>query len=363
MMLADMGADVIRIERTAAGRPPESDPTLRNRRSIVCDLKHPDGVNVLLQLVKSADGLFEGFRPGVAERLGVGPDDCLEVNPRLVYGRITGWGQTGPLAQAAGHDLNYIALSGALLSIGSRDGKPVPPLNLVGDYGGGGMLLAFGMVCALLSAQRTGAGQVVDAAMLDGVNAMMALFHGLKALGLHDDSGPGQSFLGGAAHYYNTYETADGKFVAVAPLEPQFYDVLIDKLGLDRTRFEGAGFAAGVSQEVARQWSELKAELADVFSTRRRDEWCELLEGTDACFAPVLTMAETLEHAHIQARESFVDVGNVKQPAPAPRFSETPTAKPRPSPARGADARLVLQWAGYSEAEIESLFHAGVVLQ
>jgi alpha-methylacyl-CoA racemase len=265
--------------------------------------------------------LFEAFRPGVAERLGFGPGPCLERNPRLVYGRMTGWGQEGPLAHAAGHDLNYIALSGALHSIGPQGGKPVPPLNLVGDFGGGGMLLAFGMVCALLERERSGRGQVVDAAMLDGAASMMAMFCGFRAMGMFDEA-PGASLLGGAAHFYDTYETGDGKFVAVAPIEPEFYAEFIDKLGLDRERFAPHGFRFGKMD--AARWQALKAELAAVFRTRTRDEWCALLEGSDACFAPVLGLSEAPASPaqRWRAGRSWT-IDGVVQNAPAPRFSRS----------------------------------------
>jgi alpha-methylacyl-CoA racemase len=322
MMLADMGAEVVRIERMPLLplRSALPDPLSRGRRSVALDLRKPAGVEALLRLVDGADALFEAFRPGVAERLGFGPEPCLERNPRLVYGRMTGWGQEGPLARAAGHDLNYIALSGALHSIGPKGGKPVPPLNLVGDFGGGGLLLAFGMVCALLERERSGRGQVIDAAMLDGAASMMAMFMGFRAMGMFDEA-PGASLLGGAAHFYDTYETADGRFVAVAPLEPEFYGEFLDRVGLDRDRFLPHGFRFGRMDES--RWGELKAELAALFKTRSRDEWCALLEGTDACFAPVLALSEAPAHPHNEARGTFVEIDGVVQNAPAPRFSRS----------------------------------------
>jgi alpha-methylacyl-CoA racemase len=283
MMLGDMGAEVIRIDRPGTHARQRLDPLCRNRRSIVLDLKSPPAVEVLLRLVESADALYEGFRPGVAERLGFGPEACMARNPRLVYGRVTGWGQDGPLAMVAGHDINYIALSGALAGVGRAGEPPVPPLNLVGDFGGGGMLLAFGLVCALLEASRSGKGQVIDAAMIDGANALMATFHGFRALGLYDDR-PGTHFLSGAAHYYDTYETRDGKHVSIGALEPQFYRLLIEKAGLDPGRFAAHGFdfrmdPATLGQE---HWPGLKAELARVFRSKTRDAVRRRGQGTSA---------------------------------------------------------------------------------
>jgi alpha-methylacyl-CoA racemase len=362
MILADMGADVIRVERLPLLpiRSALPDPLARSRRSIALNLKDPGGVEALLRLVDSADALFEGYRPGVAERLGFGPDVCLARNPRLVYGRVTGWGQTGPLAGAAGHDLNYIALSGALHSIGVAGGKPVPPLNLVGDFGGGGLLLAFGMVCALLERESSGTGQVVDAAMLDGAASFMAMFCGFRAMGMFRDE-PGSNVLAGAAHFYDTYECADGRFVAVASLEPDFYALLVDKAGLDPERFAGHGFRLGAPPDEA-AWAELKSELAAVMRTRSRDEWCRLLEGTDACFAPVLGLSEAPTHPHNAARGTFTEVDGVMQNAPAPRFSKTPSDAPRPPRPQGADGREVLRLAGYADAEIDALAAAGGVV-
>lgn len=360
MMLADMGAEVTRIERMPVPplRAPLPDPLARGRRTIALDLKQPAGVEALLRLIDGADALFEAFRPGVAERLGFGPEVCLARNPRLVYGRMTGWGQQGPLAHTAGHDLNYIALSGALHSIGVKGSKPVPPLNLVGDFGGGGLLLAFGMVCALLERERSGAGQVVDAAMLDGAASMMAMFYGFRAMGLFNEA-PGANLLGGAAHFYDTYETRDGKFVAVAPLEPEFYAEFIDKLGLDRERFAPHGFRLG-KMDTAR-WDALKAELAAVFRTRDRDAWCALFEGSDACFAPVLALSEAPGHAHNVARGTFIEVDGLAQNAPAPRFSRSAPAPPAAPRLPGADTRAVLAEAGYDDLALAELAAAGVI--
>lgn len=360
MLLGDMGADVIRVDRPGTDPMATLDPLRRNRRSIAVDLKHADGIRTVLRLVEQADALIEGFRPGVAERLGVGPDACHRHNPRLVYGRVTGWGQDGPLAGAPGHDLNYIALAGALHAFGVPGAPPVPPLNLVGDFGGGGMLLAFGVVCALLEAARSGRGQVVDAAMVDGVNAQLAMFHGFRAAGLFDGA-TGSHFLGGAAHFYATYETSDGKYLAVAALEPQFYAELIRRVGLDPGRFGPHGLAAGPVAGPA--WAALKSELAAVFRTRTRDEWCRLLEGTDACVAPVLTAAEAVHHPHHVVRGAYVTVNGVVQNAPAPRFSATPPDAPRPPVQAGADSRDVLRQAGFPDEEIEGLLAAGAVAQ
>lgn len=362
MMLADMGAEVIRVERPARSSNAPLDPLARNRKSIACNLKHPDAVEAVLRLVGRADGLIEGFRPGVTERLGLGPDACLSCNPKLAYGRMTGWGQDGPLAQAAAHDINYVALTGVLNMIGERGRKPVPPLNLVADFGGGGMLLAFGMVCAILNARVTGKGQVVDAAMVDGVNAMASLFHGFRAMGVLAE-GTGESFLGGAAHWYDTYETSDGRYVSIAALEPQYYELLIEKAGLDRDRFAPHAFRWQKDDGADESWPTLKAELAAVLRTKTRDEWCEIMEGTDVCFAPVLTISEALEHPHNKARAAFVDVGGNLQPAPAPRFGETAPDTPRPGVVPGAHSRELLAAAGFTREEIDALIVSGAVCQ
>jgi alpha-methylacyl-CoA racemase len=328
MMLADMGAEVLSVERAERPADPH-DPLQRNRCKLTLDLKTAAGREALLQLAEQADVLFEGYRPGVAERLGIGPDVCLERNPRLVYGRMTGWGQTGPLAGAAGHDINYIALSGALHAIGRRGEKPTPPLNLVGDFGGGGMLLAFGIVCALLESRRSGKGQVVDAAMVDGSLALMAMFIGMQHRGLTVDR-VGEHLLSGAAHYYDTYETRDAKYIAIGALEPQFYSELIQRAGLDPATFADAGMLGSKGRDPA-VWAALKPQLAEVFRQRTRDEWCTILEGSDACFAPVLTLSEAPLHPHNQARHAFVDVAGSPQNAPAPRFSRTANEPPRPA--------------------------------
>ncbi len=315
MMLADMGAEIIRVDRKGAkGVGSEYDVLNRGRRSIELDLKRPDGVETLLRLVARADALIEGFRPGVMERLGLGPEVCFGRNQRLIYGRVTGWGQTGPLREAAGHDINYIALSGALHAIGHAGEKPVPPLNLVGDFGGGGMLLAFGVVCGILESRGSGKGQVVDAAMTDGAALQMAMIYGLKAAGKWS-SQRGANLLDGGAHFYDTYECADKKFVAIGAIEPQFYALLLEKAGLSDPAFQ--------MQMDATQWPYLKSRFAALFKTKTRDQWCELMEGTDVCFAPVLDLDEAPMHAHNKARGTFVEVDGVIQPAPAPRFSRT----------------------------------------
>ena len=326
MMLSDMGAEVLTIERNTDSSAAH-EPLQRNRHRLALDLKSERGRQALLQLVDRADVLFEGFRPGVAERLGFGPDVCLQRNPKLVFGRMTGWGQQGPLAAAAGHDINYIALSGALHAIGRAGERPVPPLNLVGDFGGGGMLLAFGIVCALLETQRSGQGQVIDAAMVDGSIALMAMSIGFKAVGKHPD-GVGASVLSGAAHYYDTYETSDGKFISIGSLEPQFFALLMQKLGLQDSDMAQTGMNAAQGLDVD-VWKAMKPRLVEIFKTRTRDEWCALMEGTDVCFAPVLSLSEAPDHPHNRARQAFVEVDGQLQNAPAPRFSRTTPAQPQ----------------------------------
>lgn len=349
MMLGDLGADIIRVDRVNPNTPSRyADPRYnvhgRSRRSIAVDLQKPGGADIVLRLAERADGLMEPFRPGVAERLGIGPEIALRRNPKLVYGRMTGWGQEGPLAKAAGHDINYIALSGALHAIGPRD-KPVPPLNLVGDFGGGGMLLAFGMVCALLEASRSGQGQVVDAAMVDGTAALFGGVIGMHAAGLWQNERE-SNFVDGGAHYYGTYETKDGKFVCIGSIEPQFYKLLLEKTGL-------AG--QDLPEQLDRKsWPQMRERLAAVFRGKTRDEWCAIMEGTDICFAPVLSVAEAPEHPHARARNAYVDIGGVKQPGPAPRFSRTP-GEVRAAPERGAHTDDVLGAHGFGADEIAAL--------
>jgi len=351
MMLSDMGAEVLRVDRAQSVRggdpsQPPPDPLARGRRSVGLDLKHPDGLAALLRLVEGADGLIEGFRPGVMERLGAGPDVCLERNAKLVYGRMTGWGQEGPMAHAAGHDINYIALAGALDPIGPKGGKPVPPLNLVGDFGGGGMFLAFGMACALFEARGSGQGQVVDAAMVDGASTLMAFIRGLQAMGVWREE-RGANMLDGGAHFYDTYETSDGGYVSIGSIEPQFYAELLDKAGLSDESLPG--------QMARDEWPAMKERFEALFKTKTRDQWCEIMEGSDICFAPVLSLSEVPNHPHNVHRASFVDVGGTQQPAPAPRFSRTAPAAPAPAahPGEHTDAALA-DW-GFSESEREQL--------
>ena len=352
MMLSDMGAEVIRVDRLTTNSKRPIDVLARNRRSIAIDLKQPEGVDIILTLCESADGLFEGFRPGVTERLGLGPEACMGRNPKLVYGRMTGWGQDGPLAQAAGHDINYIALVGALHAIGRPGEKPVPPLNLVGDFGGGGMLLAYGMVCGLLEAQRSGQGQVIDAAMIDGAAALMAMFFSLGATGRFTEQ-RGTNLLDGGAHFYNTYETQDGKHICVGSIEPQFYALLVAKAGLDAERF--------AAQQDASQWPACKDELTRVFQSKTQQEWCDIMEGTDVCFAPVLSIFDAPLHPHHQQRRTFVEVDGITQPAPTPRFSRTPPEITGAARGAGEDSEAVLLDYGYNADAILSLRRQGVI--
>jgi alpha-methylacyl-CoA racemase len=358
MMLADMGADVIRVDRAGSvrgGDPsvPPGDLINRGRRSIGVDLKSPEGVETVLRLVEQSDGLIEGFRPGVAERLGIGPDDCLARNPALAYGRMTGWGQEGPYAPTAGHDINYIALAGALESMGRQGEAPVPPLNLVGDFGGGGMYLAFGLVCAILEAKGSGQGQVVDAAMVDGAASLMTFFHGFRAMGIWNDE-RGTNLLDTGAHFYDVYECADGKFVSIGSIEPQFYAELRDKLGLDDPKWDG--------QMSRSEWPALKEELSAIFATKTRDEWCDLIEGSDVCFAPVLSMEEAPHHPHNVARGTFTEVAGITQPGPAPRFSRTEATIERPPPHAGQHTDEVLADFGFSADELATLRDAGAIV-
>ncbi len=362
MMLADMGAEVIRIDRPpAAPRPgiaqgPNRDVLQRGRRNVALDLKHPDGVATVLDLVEHADALIEGFRPGVMERLGLGPDVCLTRNPKLVFGRMTGWGQDGPYALAAGHDINYIALAGALGHIGRAGEAPTPPLNLVGDFGGGGMFLAFGVVCALLEAQRSGHGQVVDAAMVDGTATLMTMFWSFAQSGLHDASRRGVNTLATGAHFYDVYECADGEYVSIGSIEPQFYAELMRLTGLA----DDEGFARQFDQT---QWPALKLVLAAVFRTKTRAEWCELMEYSDVCFAPVLRMDEAYEHPHNVARGTFTEVDGIRQPAPAPRFSRTAAALGAPPALAGEHTREVLAAWGLPDDRIDHLLASGAASQ
>ena len=357
MMLADHGAEVIRIERPGGtragpGGDPAKDVLLRSRRTIAVDLKSADGLAVVRDLAAGADGLIEGYRPGVMERLGLGPDALLAANPRLVYGRMTGWGQDGPYAQAAGHDINYIALAGALDAFGRAGEKPTPPINLVGDFGGGGMMLAFGMLAAILHARATGAGQVVDAAMTDGSALLMSMIWSFRAQGTWADE-RGTNLLDTGAHFYDTYACADGRFVSIGAIEPQFYALLRERVGL-------AADADFDRQMDRRAWGPLRAKLTALFATRTRDEWCALLEHTDACFAPVLTMAEASAHPHNAARGTFAEVGGVTQPMPAPRYSQTATARPRMADGT-TDTDALLATLGYDADRIATLRASGAV--
>ena len=351
MMLSDMGAEIIRIERKVKFQGPvagESKYNIlnRGRRSIGMDLKNEMSVRAVYKLIEKADAITEGFRPGVMEKLGLGPDECMKINPGLVYGRMTGWGQEGPLASAAGHDINYISLSGALHSIGHLNGKPVPPLNLVGDFGGGGMLLAFGVVCALLEAQKSGKGQVVDAAMVDGSASLMAMFFGLNASGGWSEQ-RGTNFLDSGAHFYNTYETADGKFISIGSIEPQFYSLLLKHADISDPDFN--------KQWESTEWEAWKEKFSEIFKKKTRDEWCGIMEGTDICFAPVLSMEEAQKHPHNIERKLFSDVSGVTQPSPAPRFSRTNPEIQGPPPNTGEHTESALSDWGFSSEEIESL--------
>src|SRR6185437_3749927 len=356
MILSDLGGDVLRVERPescAPGRPEPVDPLTRGRRSIGLNLKDATGIELLLKLLERSDVLVEGFRPGVTERLGFGPDVCAERNPRLIYARMTGWGQDGPLAPTAGHDIDYIGISGALHPIGRAGERPVPPLNLVGDFGGGGMLLAIGVLAALVERQGSGRGQVVDAAMVDGSALLTSFIYGLRARGAWRDE-RGVNLLDGGAPFYDTYATADGKFVAVGALEPQFYAALLKGLGLEGTDLPG--------QMDMASWPALREKFAAAFATRGRDEWAQVFAGTDACVAPVLSPAEAPSHPHNAARGTFTDVGGLTQPAPAPRFGRSAVDQPAPPRRPGADTDEVLdEGLGLSLAEIADLRTRGVV--
>lgn len=352
MMLADMGADVIRIDRLTPGFLGGGGTIIdRGRRTIALDLKQPGAAGIVLRLLDKAHALLEGFRPGVMERLGLGPDECLARNPRLVYGRMTGWGQDGPLAQSAGHDLNYIAITGVLHAMGQAELPPAPPLHLVGDMGGGAMMLAFGVLCGLLEAGRTGRGQVVDAAICDGASLLASAYHGK----LHDGGWVNQrqsNMLDGGAHFYGCYTCADGKYVSIGAIEPQFYRLLLERCGIDDPDFQHQWDRA--------QWPQLRAKLAGIIAGKTREQWCSLLEGTDACFAPVLDFEEAPGHRHHQARGSFVETGGTVHPAPAPRLSRTPGragAVPKP----GEHTEELLAELGLAQTEIQALRDRGAI--
>ena len=354
MLLADMGADVMLVDRPSGSglgleRERWMDVMLRGRRSVTLDLKARGAADAALELAARADALIEGFRPGVMERLGLGPDACLKRNPKLVYGRMTGWGQDGPLAPRAGHDINYIALAGVLHAFGRKGQAPVPPLNLVGDFGGGGMLLGFGIACGLLHAQRTGRGQVVDAAMVEGASLLAAMFSGFLAAGRWSEE-RGANILDTGAPWYDSYETKDGKYVAIGAIEAKFFEELVQRLQL-----------RGLPPQNDRvRWPEMRGTFARTFRSKTRDEWCAVFEGSDACFAPVLSFSEAKRHAQNVARGNFVNVAGVEQPAPAPRFSATPAALPRVPPERGVGGRGALADWGFADADIDRMRRAGL---
>jgi alpha-methylacyl-CoA racemase len=357
MVLADLGAEIIRLERVnmpaaRAGIPDRRIVLTRGRQAIGVDLKHQQGIELVLRMVEHADAFLEGFRPGVVERIGLGPATCLERNPRLVYGRITGYGREGPLAAEAGHDINYIAIAGALAPIGRRGGAPVPPLNLVADFGGGGMLLALGILAAVYERTHSGLGQVVDAAMVDGAALLTTMVHEIRSLSLwHDERGTNSMDTG--SHYYNVYETSDGEFVSVGAMEPRFYVSFMKGLGFPEESIP--------PQDDQSQWESLKRQVAEIVRGRTRAEWLEVFRGTDACVTPVLSLGDAPTHPHNRARATFVDVGGVVEPAPAPRFSRTPPPPPSPSPGPGVHAIEALLGWGMTQPEIDRLVEDGVI--
>ena len=353
-LFADLGADVIRVDRLGSKGALESrfDVTMRSRRSIGVNLKNPEGVEAVLRLVEQAEALTEGFRPGVTERLGLGPDVCLARNQKLVYGRMTGWGQSGPMSSAAGHDINYISLTGALDSIRRVGERPVPPLNLVGDFGGGALYLAVGVLAGILEARTSGKGQIVDAAMIDGASNLMSIMYGMLASGFWTTE-PGTNLLDTGAPYYDAYETSDGKFISIGSIEPQFYAELIERMGLAGENLP--------KQNDRSQWPAMKERFAAVFRSKTRQEWCDIMEGTDVCFAPVLSISEAAQHPHNTERKTFVEVEGVVQPAPAPRFSRTAAEISRPPTSPGMDTEEGLLAWGFSAREISRLREAGAV--
>ena len=355
MLLSDLGAEVIRIDRNHTAMPqsdPKFDITGRNKKSICLNLKEEDSKEIFFKLIKDSDALIEGFRPGVTEKLGIGPDDCLKINPKLVYGRITGWGQDGPLSQAAGHDINYIALAGALFSIGQKDSKPSIPINLIGDYAGGTMFLAFGVCAALLSVSKTGKGQVVDAAMIDGVSSLLTILYSLSQSGIWNVNEKGSNILDGGSPFYQVYETKDNQYVSVGSLEPQFYQLLIEKLNL------GDDFK---NQMDISKWPVLIKKLEDLFKTKTQNEWNDLLENTDACYAPVLSIDAAKEHPHMKARNNFISIDDVIQPSPAPRFSKTNSESPKKAPKLGENNEEILLQLGYTDEDIKSFKESKVI--
>jgi alpha-methylacyl-CoA racemase len=352
MLLADLGAEVISIARNSSPANRAALISERGKLSIALNLKVPEGTEVVLKLCERSDVLIEGFRPGVTERLGIGPEACMQRNAQLVYGRMTGWGQTGPLSKVAGHDINYISLSGALHAVGRAGERPVPPLNLVGDFGGGGMFLAFGVMSAVFEAKRSGIGQVVDVSMVEGSAALMHMMYAMRAQGQWADA-RGTNLLDGAAHFYDTYETADGKYISIGALEPEFYRQLIGLTGVDAKEFS--------SHTDPRYWPALREKLVTVIKQKTRAQWCAIMDGTDMCFAPVLSMGEAPHHPHNRARGSFIELAGVTQPAPTPRFSRTSPELPTPASAAGSDTSLVLRAAGYTESQIELLRERGAL--
>ena len=360
MLLADMGADIVRVDRTEDAKlgmllNPRVELRNRSRPNVAVNLKTPEGVETLLRLVEKADGLTEGFRPGVMERLGLGPDVCLKRNPKLVYGRMTGWGQYGPLAHSAGHDINYISITGALGAIGETDGPPVVPLNLVGDFGGGALYLAMGMLAGIIEARTSGKGQVIDCAMSDGAASLMTMFYGLKAMGRWREA-RGSNNVDGGAPYYSVYATKDGKYISVGSGEARFYALLLEKTGLEREK----DFP---HQHDFSAWPAMKARMQEIFLTKTRDEWREIMEGSDVCFAPVLDFDESMAHPHNVARQTFVTVDGIPQPAPAPRFERTKSEIRKPPSAPGEDTDKTLADWGFSSEEIAALHRAGAIMQ
>ena len=354
MVLADMGAEVIRVDR--AGNAPGlhmKDVSTRGKKSVALNLKDPAGIETLLRMVENADVIIDPFRPGVCEKLGIGPDVCLERNPKIIFARMTGWGQEGPMAQAAGHDINYISITGALYAMGRKGEKPVPPLNLVGDMGGGGMLLVNGILAALLETANSGKGQVIDAAMVDGAAQLMWMFHGFQAMGMWDESQRESNLLDGGAHFYDTYECADGEYVSIGSIEPQFYALLKEQAGLSEEEFG--------EQNNPALWPALKDRLTEIFKQKTRAQWCEIMEGTDVCFAPVLNFMDAPKHPANVARSTYIEVDGVTQPAPAPRFSRTPSEVRNGGSAAGADTGTVLAAMGFAESELEELKNTGAI--
>jgi len=354
MILADMGAEVIRVERAAsAGSESFIDVSLRGKKSVALNLKDPQGVETLLRMVENADVLVDPYRPGVCEKLGIGPQVCQARNPRLIFARMTGWGQEGPLAKSAGHDINYISITGALYATGPKDAKPVLPLNLVGDMGGGGMLLVTGVLAALLETASSGEGQVIDAAMVDGAAQLMWMFHGFQAMGFWDADKRKSNMLDGGAHFYNTYECADGEYVSIGSIEPQFYAELVRLAELPEQDFG--------NQNDREQWPAMEDKLAIIMKTKTQAQWCELMEGTDVCFAPVMTFMDAPSHPANVARNTYIEVDGLTQPAPAPRFSRTPSRVEHGAHKVGQDTDQILQAMGFAQKDVTSLRDSGAI--